>query len=150
MEGGEGDLVAAAIMAMQTDADQGEESTILQVVTKAEYAEENQVESQLMVHSDGGIIVQQHTSAALQNLQVQELQQHVHVQAPCEQQQGDETVVITGPTGSMDTVPMGVAIQEVSVIGMPMAQSSCGEKHQPDVAMQQELAERFLHVNFVC
>ncbi|XP_033643662.1 uncharacterized protein LOC117303538 isoform X1 [Asterias rubens] len=138
MEGEDGDLVAAAIMAMQTDVDPGDETTILQVVTQSECAGDEQVGNQIMVHSsDGEIIVHEHSAALQQHLQeVQQLQHHHHhhhhqQQQPNDQQQHQHqslhpsgTVALNESSMTIDTTSMGVDLQEVNVIEMPLAQSS--------------------------
>ena len=153
MEGEEGDLVAAAIMAMQqTDTEQGSEASILQVVAQAECpADGHQVENQIMVQSDGEIIVQPHAAAALQNLQhhhqQQQLQQQHQSDATQTGQHQVQGEVMVGAAAPLDPRAMGVEIQDVNVLQMHAEQSTCVTEAS-DGTIQRGMEEKFLHVNY--
>ncbi|XP_022084238.1 uncharacterized protein LOC110975771 [Acanthaster planci] len=134
---GDGDLVAAAIMAMQqTDSEHDPESTILHVVAQAECPGDGQVENQIMVQSDGEIIVQQHPASALQELQQQ------GVETAGQQRVQDGAVV--GAAAPQDPTTLTVEMHEVTGMDVQTVPITCASEQTNDEAMQQGIGGRFL------
>ncbi|XP_038046190.1 uncharacterized protein LOC119720552 isoform X2 [Patiria miniata] len=138
MEGEEGDLVAAAIMAMQqTDTENDPESTILQVVAQAACPGDIKMENQIVVQSAGEIIVQQHPATALPNLQSQQQLQHATAES-VERVQGE---VVVGASAPQDPVAMAVDMHEVNVEGMESVQMTCASEQLVVPVTPLEVAE---------